>query len=151
MSRLLFLYIIITGLAACSHPKEENVSEVSVHPAVDSKKTNSAIKIMDAQTGYWIQEMKVDNIHLNFCLNKQGDTVKIWTNDQNFITSEGFKLGTTWKELPVILQENVNKLSGWGYYVNLDSGWMLGFCEGTTCTDNPPVDTSKVKWIEKIL
>ncbi|QHT69726.1 hypothetical protein GXP67_25305 [Rhodocytophaga rosea] len=114
MSRLLFIYIILFGLTTCAHPKEESVSESSIQPAVDSITSNSANKIMDAQTGYWIQEMRVENIDMQFCLDKQGDTVKLWTIDQSFISPEGFKLGITWKELPVNLQEQLREESGWG-------------------------------------
>jgi hypothetical protein len=133
MKRLLLISIFSINLIACHSSNEKGVKHK-----------------IDAQTGYVIQEMIVSNININYTVNKQGDTAKIWTQDQNFLTSEGFKVGTTWKELPSELQKSVYKLPGWGYFVELKSGWRLGFCEGQTCTDKPPMGMSKVAWIERI-
>ncbi|MAX81845.1 MAG: hypothetical protein CL843_16905 [Crocinitomicaceae bacterium] len=82
-------------------------------------------------------------------LNKSGDTTLWSTEDSSFRTPEGFHVGTKWNELPIELQNSVNKIPGWGYYVRLNSHWQLGFCEGESCTDSKPKDESSVKWIFK--
>lgn len=133
MKRLLLIYIVSVYLLSCHSQKEQGIKLV-----------------IDAQKGYVIQEISVNNIKINYTLDKNGDTAKVWTKDFRFLTSEGFKVGTTWQELPSHLQKSIYKIPGWGYYINLNSGWTLVFCEGSSCTDTPPVNSSKVAWIEKI-
>jgi len=95
------------------------------------------------------KKLKINNIEYSYSLDKNLDTVKLWTKDNKFITKEGFKIGTKWKEIPKELQDSTYKLPGFGYYVELKSGWNLGFCIGNTCTDNYPFNKSEVIWIEK--
>jgi hypothetical protein len=77
------------------------------------------------------------------------DTIYLATNDKAFQTSEGYKVGTKFSELPKNIQEDLTKEPGWGYYYKLPSGWTLGFCEGNSCTDHLPNNSSRVKWIFK--
>jgi hypothetical protein len=132
MKRLLLSCICSIYLIACHSPREQCVNPV-----------------IDLQTGYVIQEMSVNNSKFNYTLDQKGDTAQVWTRDIRFSTSDGFKVGTTWQELPSELQKRSYKIPGWGYYINLHEGWTLGFCEGSSCTDTPPADSSKVAWIEK--
>jgi hypothetical protein len=81
--------------------------------------------------------------------NEFGDITYWSTTDTNFITPEGHRVGAKWNELPFELQESLEKMPGWGYYIILPSGWQLGFCEGSSCTDSEPKDGSEVKWIFK--
>ena len=82
-------------------------------------------------------------------MNANSDTIYLSTSDTNFITPDGFKVGIKFSQIPNILRENIWKEAGWGYVITLNSKWNLGFCEGTSCTDNSPSDTSTVKWIFK--
>lgn len=77
------------------------------------------------------------------------DTIYLTTNDKKFQTPEGYKVGTKFSELPKDIQGELTKEPGWGYYYKLPSGWTLGFCEGNSCTDNFPQNSSEVKWIFK--
>lgn len=77
------------------------------------------------------------------------DTTYLATNDRQFQTPEGYKVGTKLSELPYEVQHDLTKEPGWGYYYKLTSEWTLGFCEGSSCTDNYPKTGSKVKWIFK--
>jgi hypothetical protein len=98
------------------------------------------------EPSYDIQLYKCD---FSIVLNENGDTTHWSTNDKDFRTPEGYKIGTKWNELPIDLQNSVNKMPGWGYYIRLNSDWQLGFCEGESCTDSKPKDQSSVKWIFK--
>ncbi len=95
------------------------------------------------------QEIKLYGCDFAVVLNESNDTTHWSTNDNKFETPEGFKVGTNWEELPTELQNAVNQMPGWGYYIKLNSGWQLGFCEGESCTDSEPKDGSTVKWIFK--
>lgn len=91
----------------------------------------------------WINSHKFD-------LSVQGiDTIYLATSDRLFQTPEKFLIGTTFAEIPEKLRKTLHKEAGWGYYIKLPSGWNLGFCEGTSCTDSEPINSSKVKWIFK--
>ena len=80
---------------------------------------------------------------------RDDDTIYLATNDRKFQTIEGYKVGTKFSELPKDAQAELIEEPGWGYYFKLPSGWTLGFCEGNSCTDNYPQNSSKVKWIFK--
>ncbi len=77
------------------------------------------------------------------------DTVYLATNDEKFLTPEGYKIGTKLSDLPQEFQNKLTKEPGWGYHFKLGSGWTLGFCEGESCTANYPAANSQVKWIFK--
>jgi hypothetical protein len=86
----------------------------------------------------------------NFNLVTRGkDTIYLSTNDKRFQTPEGCKVGTKYSELPNDIQSELSREPGWGYYYKLPTGWSLGFCEGSSCTDNYPQKNSIVKWIFK--
>jgi hypothetical protein len=80
-------------------------------------------------------------------INQENDTIYLATNDVKFVTPEGYKVGEKWKILAKLDKENIGRMSGWGYYIKLESGWQLGFCEGQSCTDTEPTSESQVKWI----
>jgi hypothetical protein len=92
-------------------------------------------------------------IKINGCsfdlVTSDNDTIYLATNDKKFQTPEGYKVGTKFSELPKDIQGELTKEPGWGYYYKLPSGWTLGFCEGNSCTDNFPKNSSKVKWVFK--
>ena len=93
------------------------------------------------------------NIKINDCnfdfVTSDSDTIYLATKDKRFQTPEGYKVGSRLLELPKAIQSELIKEPGWGYYYKLPSGWTLGFCEGSSCTDNYPQKSSKVKWIFK--
>ncbi|MBS1755511.1 MAG: hypothetical protein JST34_15835 [Bacteroidetes bacterium] len=92
--------------------------------------------------------IKIDGCDFDLVANET-DTTYLATNDKKFQTPEGYKVGTKFSELPKNIQGDLTKEPGWGYYYKLPSGWTLGFCEGNSCTDNRPNNSSKVKWIFK--
>jgi hypothetical protein len=80
---------------------------------------------------------------------EKNDSIYMATSDSLFLTHDKFHVGMTWEEIPSTLRKKLQKETGWGYYIKLPSGWNLGFCEGVSCTDTAPMDSSEVKWIFK--
>jgi len=78
-----------------------------------------------------------------------GDTTHWSTTDLKFKTLEGYNVGTNWDKIPIELKKSMGHMAGWGYFIKLNSGWQLGFCEGKSCTDTEPKEGSIVKWIFK--
>jgi hypothetical protein len=111
---------------------------------------NQSVKLYDIKTGFEIREFTKNEVVFKFLLNRELDTVKVWTTDPKFSTSEDYKIGTKYSELPAILRNQMFNLPGEGYFVRLYSGWKLAFCEGIACRDMLTED-SEVKWIEKRL
>ena len=149
MERLKYmsLFILSIFIQSCStDTKEYKVGE----QLDESNKVDSVLPgVFDVRTGYLIEEIIVDDVQMLFSRNDDGDTTKKWTFDNNFITPEGYKVGMTWGMIPAELQKKVSKSPGWDYSIKLQSGWRICFCEGESCTDTLPSDTSRVKWIEK--
>jgi hypothetical protein len=92
------------------------------------------------------KEIKRGGIKFDLVLEKK-DTLYLSTSDNRFLTPENYRSGMLFSEIPAALKKKLEKETGWGYYIALPSGWNLGFCEGASCTDAEPVDSSKVKWI----
>jgi hypothetical protein len=111
-------------------------------------KVRQEILISSGQTEQY-EVIKIKNIDFDLVVSETNDTIYLATNDKRFVTSEGFTVGTTFGQLADNLKNELSKENGWGYYVKLNSGWTLGFCEGSSCTDNHPIDSSEVKWIFK--
>ena len=130
----IFIILIFFALIGCNN-SHQNVAEKT--------------KIIDSSSGYPIWKMNKNGIDFKFVLNKMQDTVKLWTTDTKFITPEGYKIGSEFKDIEDSERNGIHKESGNGFFIKLDSGWELSFCEGKSCTDNKPTENSKVKWIRR--
>lgn len=93
-------------------------------------------------------KVKIDGSDFDL-VTKDKDTTYLATKDKRFQTPEGYKVGTKLSELPNNIKDGLTKEPGWGFYYKLPSGWTLGFCEGNSCTDKYPENSSMVKWIFK--
>ncbi|MEO0045312.1 MAG: hypothetical protein RL705_503 [Bacteroidota bacterium] len=140
MRKTILINLIFLSLLGC----ETNKSLVS--KKTEKEKVN---RIVDIQTGYQMREMQKGNINYYFLLNKKLDTVSIKTFDKKFTVNEGYKIGTKWKDVSKELTDSAYELFGFGYYVELKSGWNLVFCIGNTCTDSFPNENAEVVCIEK--
>jgi len=138
MFRIITFSILLVLLVNCGTERNKNSQKIPIK-----------YKNIDANSGYEIKKIQLKNIEYSYVLDNKQDTINLWTTDYKFVTKEGFKIGTKFSELPKTLQNSAYKLSGYGYFVKLNSGWTLGFCVGKTCTDNYPDNQSKVAWIKK--
>jgi len=74
----------------------------------------------------------------------------IYNHQQSFRTSNGVYLGMTYKDLKNIEPNIVlNKMSGWGYFGELKSGWKVAFFIGNTMTEHFPKEDDKIGAIYK--
>lgn len=93
------------------------------------------------------ETVKINDINFDLVQNNNHDTIYLQTMESKFVTKEGIRVGTKVSELPISIQHNLIKYPGWGYIYKLASGWSIGFCEGSTCTDSYPIADSKIRWI----
>jgi hypothetical protein len=122
--------------------KESKVSQPHTFPDTITLAVVSAGSMLPSKTVF------IDGIEFTAVL-RQEDTLYLMTNNRKFVTPEGYRVGMQLKELNKSLRKNLQKEPGWGYYAKLKSGWNLGFCEGSSCTEHYPLDTSKVYWAFK--
>ena len=95
------------------------------------------------------QKTKISGVDFSVVLNESGDTTFWQTTDSRFITTEGYRVGNSWNDIPNELKSKLILIPGWGYLINLASGWTIAFCEGRTCTGEKPSADSKIDWIHK--
>jgi hypothetical protein len=81
--------------------------------------------------------------------NDEGKLIFISTTDSSFVTDDGFRMGSTLKEIKGKQKVDIIKERGWGYSVKLKSGWSTYFCVDSTCTGRELTDADKVNWIYK--
>lgn len=165
-------FILVASMVSCSDDPLQNRSSIkSVHesevrttvptPIKETQETHSEILayakpkfhsnfilISSGQLSPYT-EITIDKIPFKLVQNEELDSIYLSTSDDKFVTPEGYKTGTKWKNLTSSDQEKVESMLGWGYFVELASGWQLGFCEGSSCTDQAPTDNSEVAFIFK--
>lgn len=139
------LFIIFIVLLACQGKK----------PSVEQSGTSllrsdTTLKLIQSASGQVspYEEIEIGGSEFQL-VRRDGDTLFLSTRDSHFKTPEGYGVGTSFRVLPENLRKQVSKEPGFSYAVNLKSGWVLGFCEGSSCTDKEPVDTSKVDMVYK--
>ena len=134
-------YLTLTSLLFLSCQEKKQI----IHNVDNDKK--GLVLVSSGQSEPY-DTVKINNIDFDLVVDETADTLYLGTKDKNFTTS-GFRIGTKFGQIPNDLRQKITKEDGWGYYVTLDSKWNLGFCEGSSCTDNHPTDSSSVKWIFK--
>jgi hypothetical protein len=154
-----FITIILSLLfLACENSPRGKINSVNIsdtqHP--ETKVEFTATPALNQKSEILIssgQSSPFTTLQINGCnfdlVYDNGDTIYLATTDMKFRTTEGYKIGTKFTDLPKIIQNKLTKEPGWGYFFKLNSGWFLGFCEGESCTDYYPTGNSRVKWIFK--
>lgn len=94
-------------------------------------------------------DIHIRGVQFKLVQNENGDTTYLSTESVRFETPEGYKVDDKWKVISKSDREKVERMPGWGYFIKLNSGWQLGFCEGATCTDHEPTSESEIRWIFK--
>ena len=141
----LTIYMVFTILCACKSNRR-NVTPT----APPLQKFDSSIKLMvisSAQTSPYTETIYSGSKFQVVIQDK--DTIFMSTRDTTFKTPEGYGVGGHFGSLPKSLKKAVRKEPGFIYWVSLKSGWRLGFCEGSSCTDHVPFDSSKIDFIYK--
>lgn len=139
------LIILLFILSACR--PDENSTKVSEE---SSNIVDPPLKLMQTASGQIspYEEMIIGGTTFQVGL-RDNDTLFIFTRDSTFLTPENYHVGTLFGDLTEELKDNLKEEPGFTYWIDLASGWKLGFCVGIGCTENKPVDSSKVNCIFK--
>lgn len=151
----LVLPMFVLALAACNNQDINNLNTASVPPAAYSNipplSRKDTVKLLLTPGGR--EDPYIETLHLGhefkLVVNKNGDTIKLVTHDTTFVTPEGYRIGTSWNRIPLAEKSEVVRKVGYGYFLKLASGWTLGFCAGSECSNGELSNESKVVWIEK--
>lgn len=149
MKQILILISSSLLIIACSTETPKKLESI---PDEDLTKTKDGVIVKQTlvSAGQFKPSTPVQFDGRNFDLVlEKNDSIYFATSDSLFLTHEKYNVGMTWAEIPQTVRKNLQKEIGWGYYIELLSGWSLGFCEGTSCTDSEPTASSTVKWIFK--
>lgn len=134
---------ILSTIACVNTPKENSDAESILLPL----SMDSSILVSSGQFSSY-QTIFLNNVEFQF-VGSKSDTQYLSTRSKQFLTPEGYVVGMRLGEVDKILQKDIVKESGWGYYIRLKSGWNLAFCEGSSCTDHNLQDSSTIDWIFK--
>ena len=93
--------------------------------------------------------ISIDEINYSIGVNEIGLIDYVITSDSNFSTSEILKIGDTYKKVQGLTEKEVVVLIGWGYYIELPSGWKAVFTQGDTMTEGELKYNSKIKFFFK--
>lgn len=149
MKILVYIIIFASIPLSCNNSAEKNDS--IVNEKTSSIESDGEIKLIMTSSGSFepSKEIILDNINYTVVQNNEGKITFWSTRDDKFKTKEGYSVGKKLKEISQTEKERIYKVPGFGYLIELNSGWQLGFCEGKSCTDEIPNENLIVKWIQK--
>jgi hypothetical protein len=78
-----------------------------------------------------------------------GNLNYISTDDSQFKTLEGLKVGDTLGKAKNYQVDTLNKESGWCFWILLSSSWKAAFIQGSSATEGKLKPNSKIKWFFK--
>ncbi|GEM_PF-1156419 len=147
------VFLLSCGSVSDSTPIDKPSSNTTTSESLDSLELKHQDKdglLMTSSASLEPYEnTQLFNSLFSVVISDSGDTTFWITTDTSFQTPEGYGIGTTWSNLPHDLKNAVQKQPGWGYYIDLHSGWNIAFCEGSNCTVNTPTEHSEVEWVFK--
>jgi len=135
MKNRFYILILVILVCSCNTSSTDNHSQ---HSELKVQKEDSLIKpesilksLMTSSSNIEpSKDVILDGISFTIVLNEMGDTTHWSTTDLKFKTLEGYNVGTNWDKIPIELKKSMGHMAGWGYFIKLNSGWQLGFCEG---------------------
>jgi hypothetical protein len=152
MNKTILILLIIGTCFSCNTNSKKNIPEienVNIESIVEKEGGTNKLLMITSSNLKPSKEVLINGIDFTIVENEKKEIIYWSTNDNNFQTPEGYSVGMNWSKIPQELKNSIGKMTGWGYYINLNSGWQLGFCEGSTCTDSDPNNLSNIKWIFK--
>ncbi len=146
--RFIIPFILLASFVSCT---QEQTTQGAVQSAVSPDSLKNISKYILISSGQFAmgKTIKYSNSKFDLVVNPGNDTVYLCTEDPLFETPEGYKVGMIYSQITAKDLQSLQMENGWGYYVTTASGWQLGFCEGSSCTDSPPKSNSRVNWIFK--
>ena len=94
-------------------------------------------------------KIKRNDIEFNLAVNDKNIIKYIATNDPRFKTEDSVSVGDTYDYVRNITDNEVYKISGWAYVLDMESGWSAAFVEGENATNEELKPDSKVVFIYK--
>ena len=115
----------------------------------DAKKIESEL-IMTSPSSFDVKyQIKRNGIKFNLGVNDKNTIKYIGTNDPKFKTEEAVSVGDTYDYVRKLTDNEVYKISGWAYVLDMESGWSAAFVEGENATNEELKPDSKVVFIYK--
>ena len=148
---LLFFVLITSSCSSDTRRKDQVNPDSEIVNLPDSRQgfEHDSFLLVSSGQSRPFQTVIANNISYQLVLNSKGDTNFVGTSDTSFITSEGYKVGTSLKQIENKYRKNLHKDPGWGYFIKLPSQWSLQFFIGRTGTNHAPVDSTKVAYVFK--
>ena len=153
MKNLIYFLIFSINLLSCNTSSKGNINLNNKY-LLENKKdslrnTDIATKLIMTSSGSIEQGKDTIINEIKFTVVKKENITFLSTRDEKFKTPEGYRVGNKLMDISKHYKDKIYKEPGFGYFIKLDSHWILGFCEGKSCTNHAPIDNSIVKWIIK--
>jgi len=130
----------------------ENLPEIGnkLHDSI-IQTSNSRAKLVTSGQFWPSTTVKINGNIFDIAWNNDGIVKYISTNDKNFITPENIRVNMTLNQISDIKLIDIQEMTGWGYYYELNSGWSVGLCTVTNngCTGRELLETDTIKWFFK--
>ncbi|MCP5538969.1 MAG: hypothetical protein H7A52_02360 [Akkermansiaceae bacterium] len=94
-------------------------------------------------------EISVNGVVYSIALGDERRVVSISTKDPGFETENGLSVNSTLEDISKFTKSELIREPGFGYILELPSGWVAGFFMGQTGTESPPGLGTKVGWFFK--
>jgi hypothetical protein len=124
------------------------------HPDIGQKlpvgsKNDKLMEIVGPATKKPKFVLNVEGVDFSVCVNHENEISYIRTDDINFVTPDGVRIGTTYSDLFRVTNGKIKKRIGWAYYVDLKSGWKAAFVNEETNAGRKLLENSQVSFLFK--
>ncbi|MCK5383963.1 MAG: hypothetical protein KAJ29_00210 [Alphaproteobacteria bacterium] len=77
-------------------------------------------------------------LNVDIALDGKGKVSYIRICDPAYVSQDGISPGAVLRDICEITSTELKSMPGWGYWLDLPSGWKVSFCVGDSCTDTEP-------------
>jgi hypothetical protein len=129
-----------------SKPNQPRHKAVKRMPRLDEKisgypKWRREMIMAGGATSRKLYEVSYGGINYSVGTERQSDVIRwVGTSDPVFRTPEGLAEGDALEKVLAVAKSEVNREPGWGFFVELPSGWNAAFVQGPSMTEGelPP-------------
>lgn len=118
--------IVLACLSACGN-KANRLFEVGERLSHDLVYKSEGYLMTSSASIEAMFTTSINGLNYTFCKNQEGSISYISTNDENFTTKEGYRVGMSFAEITKSTGRKPNLEPGWAYVLPLENGWYAAF------------------------
>lgn len=139
-----YLVAVIFTLTACASKSNRYFLEIGKElPSKAVISTEPSAMLYEPNSFKPAKIVEYDNIKYFVYLGNDNKVKALYIGDKDFKTDESYKIGTEYSRIKLKLRETM--IPGYGYHIELPSGWTAVVIDDNVTQSNKILDTSSIK------